>query len=90
MTTIDIHGPNLRGDDARKGDLHVHRAGCQDSKRMAKRYGKPWTIEASTRAEIVMEVYPPEEFGYDEADWREYDDLFIAPCAAELRTEPPA
>ena len=77
---VDIHGPNLRGDDARKGEMHVHRAGCQDSLRMAKRYGAAWTIETASRAETVMEIYPPDEFGYSEAEWQDYDDLFVAPC----------
>ena len=27
-------------------------------------------------------VYPPGEFGYAEHDWREFDDLYVAPCVS--------
>ena len=27
-------------------------------------------------------VYPPGEFGYEEPDWREFDDLYVAPCVS--------
>jgi hypothetical protein len=43
-------------------------------------YGDRLTV--SSREEIVKFVYPPGEFGYAEPDWREFDDLYIAPCVS--------
>jgi len=43
-------------------------------------YGDRLTV--SSREELVKFVYPPGEFGYEEPDWREFDDLYVAPCVS--------
>lgn len=83
---VTICGPNLR--DQSKGDLHVHAADCGDLRRGAIRepaYHDGWTIEAGSYAEVVQEVYPPEDFNYDPEEAHLYaDTLWFAPCTAGL------
>lgn len=84
MTRVTIYGPNLNRAAQAKGEMHVHAEGCADGSHYGpgRKYGGDggWTIEATTRKDVVSAIYPPEDFGYDEADWRDYDDLYVAPC----------
>jgi hypothetical protein len=83
---ITVFGPNLSSKGQKLGDMHVHTAECQDAKRYGP--GKPmggedrgWTIEANSRKDVVLEVYPPGDFEYDsQTEWLDYDDLYVAPC----------
>lgn len=55
---VTICGPNLR--DQSKGTFHVHAAGCGDLVRHARRepeYSNGWTVEVSSRREIVEAIY---------------------------------
>lgn len=89
---VIIIGPNLR--DQSKGQLHVHKAGCKDLARF-KRHEPEYDyamgippVEAQTRAEIVLNWYPPEEFEYnphDESDYLQYrDEFYFFPCTKDL------
>lgn len=81
--TLRIFGPNLKRNN--RGDIHVHAANCGDCNHYGpgRRFGGDddgWEIVAGTIAGVVMEVYPPDDFGYDESEWENYDDLYFAPC----------
>lgn len=82
--TVAVYGPNLPNRFAEKGTLHVHRVGCTDTKQLDKvrALPEPWTIEVSTVSEIVFDIYPPDQFGYDpETEYEGYrSDVFVAPC----------
>lgn len=84
MPAVQIFGPNLNTAGQAKGQMHVHADGCGDCKHYGPgtKFGGEggWKIEAATRKDVVTEIYPPEDFDYDEADWSQYDDLFVAPC----------
>jgi hypothetical protein len=91
---IVIFGPNLSGAGQRKGTLHVHAAECADCRLYGpgRKYGgddyggaigETWSFEAATRRDVVMDVYPPEDFDYDPTteEIRSYsDDIYFAPC----------
>jgi len=72
----------------RDGQFHVHADDCPDHQHYGPEgkfggvddYGDRITV--SSREEIVKFVYPPGEFGYAEPDWREFDDLYVAPCVS--------
>lgn len=56
--SVTICGPNLY--DQSKGEFHVHAAGCADLVRHARRepeYANGWTIEATSREDIVRAIY---------------------------------
>lgn len=73
------------------GSHHVHAADCSDlDKRqyaVDRSFGK-WIIDADTKRDVVVEVYPPENFGYDGDDAQEIagygEDVKVFPCAAGL------
>jgi hypothetical protein len=58
MLRVVICGPNLI--DQTRGTFHVHREGCADLGRHARRepeYENGWTIEAETREGVVRAIY---------------------------------
>jgi hypothetical protein len=87
-THIRVFGPNLSELAQRDGQFHVHADDCPDHQHYGPEgkyggiddYGDRLTV--SSREEIVKYVYPPGEFGYGEPDWREFDDLYVAPCVS--------
>lgn len=74
----------------RNGTLRVHKAGCGDIKREAKGH-VDWPVEANTRKEVVLNIYPPDDFSYDpETEWEQFDDFELVSCAkGELNTPTP-
>jgi hypothetical protein len=90
MTThVRVFGPNLSESAQQDGQFHVHAEGCPDHRDYGPDgkfggvddYGDRVTV--SSREELVKFVYPPGEFGYEEPDWREFDDLYVAPCVSQ-------
>lgn len=92
-TDVDVHqvvicGPNLN--DQSKGTFHVHAAGCAEARQYGphKRHGgeTPWQVEATSRADVVLDVYGPDagDFDLDATDpesIRAYAGEFhFAPC----------
>ncbi len=81
---VTVHGPNLR--DQSKGQFHVHAADCADNRRYGYGTalgGEPaWTFDAPSRRAIVLDIYDEavDENGNTADDWRQYDDLWLAPC----------
>lgn len=83
---VTVCGPNLS--DQRKGEFHVHRAGCGDLRHYGPtgRFGGDydgWTIEASGRRDVVEAIYGDfDDFPFDDPGdaWQAWDDLWIAPC----------
>jgi hypothetical protein len=68
-----------------RGTIHVHKAHCGDLRQskyaQLVRTGSVWTVEAASICDIVLDVYDPDDFEYDPADWRDYlGDLHIYPC----------
>lgn len=87
---VTICGPNLR--DQSKGEFHVHAAGCADLQRGAHaepEYRNGWTIEASTRLEVVIEIMPPDEMDWNPdnpSDRMLYEsDVHFFPCCNVLK-----
>ncbi len=84
---VKIFGPNLSGAAQRKGDFHVHAADCADCKFYGpgRKYGgdsKPTAMEAETEKAVVLSIYPPDDFEYDEKDWTGFAaGVWFAPCA---------
>jgi hypothetical protein len=55
---VVICGPNLN--DQRKGQFHIHAAGCHDLVKNARRepeYKNGWTIDAHSREDVVRNIY---------------------------------
>jgi hypothetical protein len=89
---VTIFGPNLSSQAQQKGDMHVHAADCADCKHYGpgRKFGgedKGWTIDATSCKSIVLDIYPPDEFDYDEENWGDYDDLYTAPCIKIARSD---
>lgn len=84
---VDIAGPNLPRPLCDKGTLHVHAHGCADLKKSAyARAGEPWTIDAVSRQEVILDIYSNQ---IDESDstWDDpaYEtDVYFAPCCKAL------
>lgn len=84
---VSIVGPNLDRRESPDGtQQHVHVAGCAD---LRKRYRQPvdaWTIDVESKVEVVMEVYPPDQFDYDPAtELSGYaGDIRFFPCVKDL------
>jgi len=71
------------------GDLHAHRLGCKDvqvSKYAREDIRDAWVLEATTVREVVTEIYPPSNFGYDPNVPSEYsvyeNDVQVFSCAS--------
>ena len=84
---VTILGPNLTAAAQRRGDMHVHAAGCADIRQYGRgrRYGgedRGWTIEADSRRAVIEAIYPPDEFDYDpETELDGFaSDVYFAPC----------
>jgi hypothetical protein len=73
------------------GSINIHRPGCADIKRTS-RGSSVWDIEVTEGLkDIVMDIYPPSDFEYDEAEWEgQSGDIEIMPCCPSLTTAPKA
>jgi hypothetical protein len=85
--SVTIIGPNLR--DQSKGSFHVHATGCADIARMAHRdpayRDADWSMEATCRDAVVLEVYSDMIEHNDCEPIEGYrDDLHFFPCCADL------
>jgi len=69
------------------GDIEVHKPGCRDLKRNS-RGASVWTIDAAELKDIVLDVYPPEDFSYNpETEWEEFSgDIKVIDCVGHLAT----
>jgi len=69
------------------GGVSVHRDGCAHISRL-RNADVSWNAPIVSLKDIVLEVYPPQDFGYDGYDpeaWRAFDyDINIAPCVPTL------
>lgn len=85
--TVAIYGPNL--EDQSQGDIHVHRNGClHEPPAPLGSLADPWVISVDSKEEVVLAIYPPDEFEYDAADWEDYyGDLYWAPCTRPMVRE---
>ena len=93
---VTICGPNLR--DQRKGQFHVHAAGCGDLKHYGgdgKHGGEDggWTVEAETTLDVCAAVYADHLSDYgltvDDEEGQEtldgwLSDFHFAPCVKGL------
>jgi hypothetical protein len=80
MSDVIVFGPNISFADG--ATFHVHAVGCQHLRQrpysLVNRNSDQggWTLTGvSTQAEVVEEIYPPEEFE-DETG----DDITVFPC----------
>jgi hypothetical protein len=66
--------------------IRVHKKGCRDVAREAKQAkshgGLDWEITARDFRDVVLDVYPPEDFSYDaDSEWEAFSgDIECAPC----------
>ncbi len=86
---LQVCGPNLSGEAQRRGTFHIHAVGCADLKHYGpgRRFGgddKGWTLEASSKMQVVEDVYPGSDFQYDPSNDAEIGpflgDFHFAPC----------
>jgi hypothetical protein len=82
---VTICGPNLPRALSEKGTLHVHKTGCADLRKYPKGLDQiGWPMDADTIHEVIMEIYPPDNFDYDDTNPGEYatyrSDVYVAPC----------
>lgn len=77
---VAIWGPNL---GQVSETMHVHAPNCADTKKgIYRRAEQPWIIDAANRDKVVMDIYPPGDFGYDPAtELDDYaSDVKFFPC----------
>lgn len=67
------------------GNIKIHRPGCKDIKRNA-RGASIWDIDVTCLRDIVLDVYPADDFSYDaETEWLDFaGDIEIMPCAGHI------
>jgi len=53
-----------------KGDPEVHRAGCGNLAKYKRGVDNP--TEYASLKDVTFDIYPPDDFGYDEGDWEIY------------------
>jgi hypothetical protein len=85
---VTIVGPNLA--DQRKGTFHVHKTGCLDLAKYARRgeLEDAFRFDATSRRSIVEFIYEDHMNEHPEwPAWETYDDLYLAPCCKGLPTE---
>lgn len=70
----------------RDGRVHVHKKGCADTNRGEYRHiDRPWLNNCSSVEEIVKDVYPVNEFNYEEGEWEDYlSEIRIFPCCLPM------
>lgn len=80
MRSVIVFGPNLPRSLQDKGYFHVHAEGCAHCAKLA--HHEQWTMQASCREDIVRDLYSNHmaESGEENPDWRDWDDLYVAPC----------
>ncbi len=86
--SVTIYGPNLPRSLSARGSLVVHATGCADTQRSPytrlSADSPAWSIEATTRAEVVETIYDPSDFDYDPSDPEARDpydgDVYFFPC----------
>lgn len=79
MATVDVaQMPN--------GEFQVHRAGCADLSK--GKYARANIIRCegvATLRDIVLDIYPPDDFGYEPDQWEGYSgDMRVVDCATRL------
>jgi hypothetical protein len=76
-TRVTVWGPNLR--DQSRGTFVVHRADCGDNRKLELRETEPpWHLDPETRAEVIRDIYPGDQF---DSPWAMLvDDVYFAPC----------
>jgi hypothetical protein len=66
VTKLDLVKP-IRATDGQM--YHVHAHNCRQAHNVRKyRIDDIWTIDADTVTDVVVTVYPPDQFDYDVAD----------------------
>jgi len=96
---VTIFGPNLNSAAQRKGQFHVHAAGCADCKHYGPgtKHGgedKGWTINAAAPIDVSLAVYADHAGDDNEPesqDWWDYldsalRDFHFAPCVKFPKT----
>lgn len=82
--SLTVHGPNLRTKTGE--DLHVHTAECADNGKKLYQVEPGWTHEFESIKDVVLAVYPPSDFDYDESEWEDHLLSFkFFPCTKSLR-----
>jgi hypothetical protein len=88
-----VVGPNLPGSLQKKGQFHVHTAGCKDLKRNPIRSEVAQTgslIRVNNLFEIVTWIYEPGSFDWDPEDPGDaaayWGDFHWAPCTRAIPT----
>ena len=85
-TTVDIRNDT-------RGTLHVHKAGCGDLRQAKYKAmetgGACWTADVTSQRDVVMDIYPPDNFDYDPAtEWQDFaGDVKFYPCLDTLPVE---
>lgn len=67
------------------GEIQIHRAGCADLLKAKYARANIMRVQASNLRDIVLDIYPAEDFGYDaDTGWESYSDCMrIIDCAAK-------
>jgi hypothetical protein len=84
MVKVEIWGPNLpksKHDES----FHVHTPECADTTRGIYQQARPpWQIDVEKFDDIVLDIYPPDEFDYDPNEDGEFSsyamDVYVFPC----------
>ena len=64
--------------------IEIHKPGCRDLTRDALG-ASVWNVKATGFKDVVLDVYPPDDFEYDAADWGNYGhDIVTMPCCPSL------
>lgn len=79
MIAVEIFGPGCERD----ASFHVHRVGCIDTGKAKYARKDHFTLNVETKFDIVVDIYPPNQFLYDPAtdDLGGYmNDVKVFPC----------
>ena len=79
---VEVWGPNL---GTKGAAMHVHANGCADTqrRRIYTQAGPEacWRMNAGSLKDIVLDVYDPGSFEYEEENWSDYAGEFeVFPC----------
>ena len=84
---LEVWGPNLR---TTAEQIHVHAAGCADTKRGIYRGAEaPSVSDFTSQRDVVEFVYPAGDFEYDaDTEWESFaGDVRFFPCCEDLPTQ---
>lgn len=66
----------------------IHGSGCADLNKTKYRGFDKEAIQATSRQAVVTDIYPPENFGYEAAEWEFYaEDVKFHGCTKGLPKE---